>query len=61
MNDDDNNSNISLDKTAAHFDSTKVRYYLKVVLKFAFSQIGLAGLVIGYVILGMFLFWEFSP
>ena len=54
MNGDYNNSNDTLDKNknVAHFDSTKVRYYLKVVLKFAFSQIGLAGLVIGYVILG---------
>ena len=39
-------------------DSKKVKKYLKRGFKFAFSQIGLAGLVVGYVILGALLFMK---
>lgn len=39
-------------------DTKKVKKYLKRGFKFAFSQIGLAGLVIGYVILGALMFMK---
>lgn len=39
-------------------DTKKVKKYLKSGFKFAFSQIGLAGLVVGYVILGALIFMK---
>jgi hypothetical protein len=39
-------------------DTKKVNKFLKKSFKFAFSQIGLAGLVVGYVILGALLFMK---
>jgi hypothetical protein len=39
-------------------DTKKVKRYLKSGFKFAFSQIGLAGLVVGYVILGALIFMK---
>jgi hypothetical protein len=39
-------------------DTIKVKKYLKRGFKFAFSQIGLAGLVVGYVILGALMFMK---
>jgi hypothetical protein len=52
------NSNNLLNNNNNNLNSTKVKYYIKIVLKFAFSQIGLAGLVIGYVILGSLIFMK---
>jgi hypothetical protein len=39
-------------------DTKKMKKYMKQGFKFAFSQIGLAGLVVGYVILGALLFMK---
>ena len=39
-------------------DTRKLKRYLKKGFKFAFSQIGLAGLVVGYVILGALIFMK---
>ncbi len=39
-------------------DTKKLKRYLKVSFKFAFSQIGLVGLVVGYVILGALIFMK---
>lgn len=52
------NSHIVYIGESISIDTRKVKKYLKRAFKFAFSQIGLAGLVVGYVILGALLFMK---
>ena len=54
----DNQSHIIRIGNKFEIDTKKVKKYLKRGFKFAFSQIGLAGLVIGYVILGALMFMK---
>ncbi|CAF0710376.1 unnamed protein product [Brachionus calyciflorus] len=58
---DDNkqsNSHIIYIGDSITIDTKKAKKYLKRAFKFAFSQIGLAGLVVGYVIFGALLFMK---
>ena len=57
MKNDDESHIIRLTKSMA-IDTKNVKKYLKKGFKFAFSQIGLAGLVVGYVILGALIFMK---
>lgn len=52
------NSHIVYIGESISIDTRKAKKYLKRAFKFAFSQIGLAGLVVGYVILGALLFMK---
>ena len=52
------NSHIIRINKTLFIDTQKLKRYMKKTFKFAFSQIGLAGLVVGYVILGALIFMK---
>ena len=57
----DSNTSTSMDGGNSLYggiNTDKIRHYMNVILKYAFSQIGLACLVIGYVVLGSLIFMK---